>query len=77
MIDIIYVIFVCILCNDVCIVVEGIGKINVVKFLYVLYSFDVCIGDILVIFGLGGIFFEGYLVVVVIEINCDEGCFFV
>ena len=62
-----------ILRNDVRTVVEGIGKINVVKLSHVPHSLDVRIGDILVTSGLGGTFPEGYPVAVVTEINRDEG----
>ena len=62
-----------ILRNDVRTVVEGIGKINVVKLSHVPHSLDVRIGDVLVTSGLGGTFPEGYPVAVVTEINRDEG----
>ncbi|SJN21340.1 Rod shape-determining protein MreC [Pseudoalteromonas sp. JB197] len=62
-----------ILRNDVRTVVEGVGKINVVKLSHVPHSLDVRLGDVLVTSGLGGIFPEGYPVAVVTEINRDEG----
>ena len=61
-----------ILRNDVRTVVEGIGKINVVKLSHVPHSLDVRMGDILVTSGLGGTFPEGYPVAVVTEITADE-----
>jgi len=62
-----------ILRNNVRTVVEGIGKINVVKLSHVPHSLDIRIGDVLVTSGLGGTFPEGYPVAVVTEINRDEG----
>ena len=62
-----------ILRNDVRTVVEGIGKINVLKLSHVPHSLDVRIGDVLVTSGLGGTFPEGYPVAVITEITRDEG----
>lgn len=62
-----------ILRNGVRTVVEGVGKINILKLSHVPHSLDVRIGDVLVTSGLGGTFPEGYPVAVVTEINRDEG----
>ncbi|KZN51300.1 rod shape-determining protein MreC [Pseudoalteromonas luteoviolacea] len=62
-----------ILRNDVSMVVEGIGKINLVQLAHVSHSLDIRIGDILVTSGLGSRFPEGYPVAVVTEIDRDEG----
>ncbi|MCF2857505.1 rod shape-determining protein MreC [Pseudoalteromonas sp. SMS1] len=62
-----------ILRNDVSMVIEGIGKINLVQLAHVSHSLDIRIGDILVTSGLGGRFPEGYPVAVVTEIDRDEG----
>ncbi|KZN29462.1 rod shape-determining protein MreC [Pseudoalteromonas luteoviolacea] len=62
-----------ILRNDVSMVIEGIGKINLMQLAHVSHSLDIRIGDILVTSGLGGRFPEGYPVAVVTEIDRDEG----
>lgn len=51
----------------------GFGILDSLKLIYVFDIVDIVVGDLLVSFGLGGCFFKGYLVGVVIIVEYDFG----
>lgn len=75
--DVIYVLLIQVLCNDICVIVVGNGCMDDFQFEYLLVNIDICVGDVLVIFGFGGCFFEGYLVGVVFLVKLDIQCVYI